>query len=230
MLQYLSQKKQEEANEEGEDEVVPQTKGKRRARFGQILSYEMSEFLGMDECPRGQVVKKLWEYIKANKLQDPKNGQRIILDDKMKVLFPGKMTVTMFSMNKLISKHVFVDDTIYSEGSRKKLDKSTKKEKEKAKEKAKKNRPASDGKPALNGFTKPVQISPEMQAFVGKETCSRPEITKKFWSYIKENGLQDDGDKRYVIADDTLQHLTGEQRFLAFSFVKLVKDHILGYA
>lgn len=214
--------------ENKEKKDVPEAKGKRRARFGQILSYEMSEFLGMEECPRGQVVKKLWEYIKANKLQDPKNGQRIILDDKMKVLFPGKKTLTMFNMSKFISKHVFVDDSIYSAGFRRKTDSIVKKEKVKTNTK-KKNETKSDGKPALTGFTKPVNLSPELQAFIGAEACSRPDITKKFWAYIKEKELQDTDDKRYVKADDALYNLTGESRFLAFSFLKLVKDHILGY-
>lgn len=225
VLRYLSQKSQVK-NDEKDD--VPEKKGNRRARFGQILSYEMSEFLGMEECPRGQVVKKLWEYIKANKLQDPKNGQRIILDDKMKVLFPGKKTITMFNMNKFISKHVFVDDSIYSAGLRKKSDPIAKKGKANAKSK-KENGVECNGKPALTGFTKPVHLSPELQAFIGAEACSRPDITKKFWAYIKEKELQDGDDKRYVNADDALYHLTGESRFLAFSFLKLVKDHILGY-
>ena len=86
-------------------------RSKRKSSFGHLLSVEMSEFLGMEECARGQVVKKLWEYIKAHKLQDPKNGQRIILDDKLKILFPGRKFVTMFNMNKLLSSHVYIDGT-----------------------------------------------------------------------------------------------------------------------
>lgn len=225
VLQYLSTKQGGNVSEDAEGSGdVPEPKGKRRALFGQILSHEMSEFLGMEECPRGQVVKKMWEYIKGNKLQDPKNGQRIILDDKLKVLFPGKKTITMFSMNKLISKHVFVDDSIYSTGSQKK----NAPKKDMKKKPAEKSKP--DGKPALTGFTKPLHLSPEMQAWVGVETCSRPEITKKLWAYVKEHDLQDPTDKRYVNADDALFHLTGESRFQAFSFLKLVKDHILEYA
>ena len=224
--QHQEEEEEEEEEEEGEeedeeDEDVPVARGKSkpRARFGQILSYEMSEFLGMEECPRGQVVKKLWEYIKANKLQDPKNGQRIILDDKLKTLFPGRKFVTMFGMNKLISKHVFVDDTMY--GGESKPKKSVAK---KATEK--KN---STNKPALTGFTKPLNLSPELQAWAGCEACSRPEITKKLWAYVKENNLQDPNDKRYVISDEALHYLTGEPRFQAFSFLKLIKDHVLGY-
>ena len=234
--EYLARQHQEEEEEEEEDtaededdveeEDMPVARGrsKPRARFGQILSYEMSEFLGMEECPRGQVVKKLWEYIKANKLQDPKNGQRIILDDKMKTLFPGRKFVTMFGMNKLISKHVFVDDTMY--GGESKAKKSNAKKSDAKNGAEKKN---STNKPALTGFTKPLNLSPELQAWAGCEACSRPEITKKLWAYVKENDLQDPKDKRYVISDEALHYLTGEPRFQAFSFLKLIKDHVLGY-
>ena len=83
--------------------------------------------------------------------------------------------------------------------------------------------------PKLTGFTKPVKLSPEMQAWMGVSSCSRPEIVKKLWAYIRQNNLLDPSDKRYVNADDTLIRLTGETRFQAFSFAKLVKKHIYGY-
>lgn len=54
-----------------------------------------------------QVVKKMWEYIKANNLQNPKNKRKIILDDKLKKIF--KPPLDMFSMNKQLSKHVYVN-------------------------------------------------------------------------------------------------------------------------
>lgn len=56
-----------------------------------------------------QVVKKLWEYIKENNLQNPKNKRKIILDDKLKKIF--KPPLDMFNMNKQLSKHVYVDGT-----------------------------------------------------------------------------------------------------------------------
>lgn len=212
-----------------EDDVPVARSGKRRARFGQILSYEMSEFLGMEECPRGQVVKKLWEYIKANQLQDPKNGQRIILDDKLKVLFPGRKSLNMFAMNKLISKHVFIDDTMYEQSSTKKKPKEKKRANPPPKTTAAK-KPKGDGGQKPGNFTKAVKLSPELQAWMGCETSSRPEITKKFWEYVKEHNLQDSSDRRYINADDTLQYLTGESHFQAFAFIKLIKDHVLGFA
>jgi hypothetical protein len=56
--------------------------------------------------PPPQVVKKLWEYIKANELQDPRDRRRIILDARLATIFPGK-AVNMLTMNKHLSRHVF---------------------------------------------------------------------------------------------------------------------------
>lgn len=55
----------------------------------------------------GQVVKKIWEYIKENNLQNPDNKRKIILDNKLKTIF--KPPLDMFKMNKQLSKHVYVD-------------------------------------------------------------------------------------------------------------------------
>jgi hypothetical protein len=51
-----------------------------------------------------QVVKAIWAYIKENNLQDPKNKQKIIVDEKLATFL--KAPVTMFSMNKQLSKHI----------------------------------------------------------------------------------------------------------------------------
>jgi upstream activation factor subunit UAF30 len=96
---------------------------------------------------------------------------------------------------------------------------------------SKKARKSSDGaSPRVNGFTKPVKLSPQLAAFMGSETAPRPQITKKLWEYVKERGLQDPSNKQFILADETLRELTGENRFQAFSFSKLIKEHILGYA
>ena len=55
--------------------------------------------------PRGEVVSKVWEYIKAHKLQAPEDGRQIVADDKLKKVF-GKDRVTMFEMNKLLAQHL----------------------------------------------------------------------------------------------------------------------------
>jgi chromatin remodeling complex protein RSC6 len=51
-------------------------------------------------------VKKLWAYIKKHGLQDQKNKRQINADDKLKKVFGGKASVSMFDMTKLVSKHL----------------------------------------------------------------------------------------------------------------------------
>ena len=70
------------------------------------LSAELEAVVGSGPLPRGQVVKKLWEYIKANNLQNPENKRNIIADDKLLPLFGGKKEVNMFEMTKLVSAHM----------------------------------------------------------------------------------------------------------------------------
>jgi chromatin remodeling complex protein RSC6 len=55
--------------------------------------------------PRTEIMKKVWVYIKKNNLQDKKNRRQINADDKLKALFGGKASVTMFEMTKYIFKH-----------------------------------------------------------------------------------------------------------------------------
>ena len=62
--------------------------------------------VGNDPLPRTELTKKLWDYIKSNNLQDPKNKRVIRADDKLKAVFDGKGEVTMFEMTKLVNNHV----------------------------------------------------------------------------------------------------------------------------
>ena len=52
------------------------------------------------------MTKKIWAYVKKNKLQDTKNRRNINADDKLKEVFGGKKQVSMFEMTKLVSKHL----------------------------------------------------------------------------------------------------------------------------
>ncbi len=70
------------------------------------LTADLEAVVGKGPMARGQVVKKLWEYIKSNNLQNPANKRNILADAKLKVLFGGKGEVTMFEMTKLVSKHL----------------------------------------------------------------------------------------------------------------------------
>ena len=68
-------------------------------------SKELAAIVGSNPIPRGEVVSKMWEYIKKNNLQNPENKREIIADDKLKPIF-GKPKVTMFEMNKHLAQHL----------------------------------------------------------------------------------------------------------------------------
>lgn len=70
------------------------------------VSPELAEVVGQGPMPRSEVVSKLWVYIKGNNLQDPKNKRNINADEKLKKVFGGKTTVSMFEMTKLVSAHL----------------------------------------------------------------------------------------------------------------------------
>jgi chromatin remodeling complex protein RSC6 len=70
------------------------------------VSPQLAEVIGEGPMPRSEVVKKLWVYIKANDLQDKENKRNINADDKLRAVFGGKDTVSMFEMTKLVSKHL----------------------------------------------------------------------------------------------------------------------------
>ena len=69
-------------------------------------SSALAEIVGAKALPRTQVVKKIWDYIKKNDLQDKKNRRNINADAKLKLVFGGKSQVSMFEMTKLLSKHL----------------------------------------------------------------------------------------------------------------------------
>ncbi len=68
-------------------------------------SEELSAVVGAGPLPRGEVVSKVWDYIKANNLQNPENRREILADDKLRKVF-GKDKVTMFEMNKYLTQHL----------------------------------------------------------------------------------------------------------------------------
>jgi chromatin remodeling complex protein RSC6 len=69
------------------------------------LSADLQAVIGPGPYPRGEVVKKIWDYIKKNNLQNPANKRNIFADDKLMPIF-GKKEVTMFEMTKLVSGHL----------------------------------------------------------------------------------------------------------------------------
>ena len=65
----------------------------------------LAAVVGASPLPRGQVVAKVWDYIRANNLQKPTDKRVILADDKLKAVF-GKDECTMFEMNKFIAQYL----------------------------------------------------------------------------------------------------------------------------
>lgn len=87
---------------------APKVKRKPNAAFMRAMNIgaALHPVVGNKPIPRTEVVKKLWEYIKKNNLQDPKERRNINADENLKKVFGGKKTVSMFEMTKLVSKHL----------------------------------------------------------------------------------------------------------------------------
>jgi upstream activation factor subunit UAF30 len=66
----------------------------------------LAAVVGDKAIPRTEVTKKIWEYIKKNKLQDAANKRMINADEKLKAVFGGKKQVSMFEMTKLVNNHL----------------------------------------------------------------------------------------------------------------------------
>jgi chromatin remodeling complex protein RSC6 len=90
--------------------AVKKTAAKRKpnAAFMKPMtpSAALGAVIGSNAMPRTEVTKKIWAYIKRNKLQDSKNRRNINADEKLKEVFGGKKQVSMFEMTKLVSRHL----------------------------------------------------------------------------------------------------------------------------
>ena len=70
------------------------------------LSDALAAVIGAKPQPRTEIIKKIWDYIKKNGLQDSKNRRMINADAKLKVLFGGKNQISMFELAKVVNNHV----------------------------------------------------------------------------------------------------------------------------
>jgi len=86
----------------------PAAKRKPNAAFMKAMtpSPTLAAVVGPAPLPRTEVTKKIWDYIKKNKLQDAENKRNINADDKLRAVFGGKKQVSMFEMTKLVSNHL----------------------------------------------------------------------------------------------------------------------------
>ena len=84
------------------------SKRKPNAAFMKAMtpSAVLANVIGSSPMPRTEVTKKIWDYIKKNKLQDSINRRLINADEKLRAVFGGKGKVSMFEMTKLVSNHL----------------------------------------------------------------------------------------------------------------------------
>ncbi|MSR73275.1 hypothetical protein EXS61_01560 [Candidatus Parcubacteria bacterium] len=78
-----------------------------------------------------------------------------------------------------------------------------------------------------SAFMKPLNVSPELAAVVGKGPMPRSEVVKALWIYIKKNNLQDPAKKRNIVADPALKVVFGGKAVVdMFEMTKLVSKHL----
>lgn len=76
-----------------------------------------------------------------------------------------------------------------------------------------------------NKFNQEYALSGSLAALIDVEKCSRPQTVKKIWHYIKENGLQDTTDKRYINCDEKMKKVFGTRKLHMFTMNKLLSEH-----
>ena len=79
---------------------------------------------------------------------------------------------------------------------------------------------------STNALQKPVTLSGDLEAVIGKGPMTRAEVTSKVWVYIKANGLQDTTDKRQINPDAKLGAVIGKDQISMFKMTAAVSKHL----
>jgi len=85
---------------------------------------------------------------------------------------------------------------------------------------------AKKAKPATSAFAKPLQPSKELAAVVGSDPLPRTEVVSKVWLYIKKHKLQNEANKREILADDKLAAVFGKSKVTMFEMNKYLAQHL----
>jgi upstream activation factor subunit UAF30 len=165
------------------------------------LSPELATLLNSEELPRTQVVKKLWEYIKGNGLQDPKDKRYVITDDKLYTVL-GVKRVHFMKMNQHLSKHITKIETG-----------------------APKATASPSKKGGGNGFTKIHQLSPPLAALLGVEKLPRTQVVKRLWELIKQRKLQDPKNGTVINNDEEMQTVFKTASMTMFEMNKVLMSN-----
>ena len=87
---------------------TPQTSGRTTRAVGGVVtpSPQLAHIIGSKPLSRGEAMKKLWDYIRKNNLQDPANRRRVRADDNLRAIFDGNESLSMFEMTAYVSRHL----------------------------------------------------------------------------------------------------------------------------
>lgn len=78
-----------------------------------------------------------------------------------------------------------------------------------------------------SGLSKPVKLSSELEAVIGKKgPMPRSEVTKSIWDYIKKHKLQDEKDRRSINPDEKLSKVLGKKQINMFKMTAKVSEHL----
>merc|ERR1711971_347912 len=80
--------------------------------------------------------------------------------------------------------------------------------------------------PKGSGLTKPLKLSADLAAIVGKDEASRAECIKELWAYLKKNNLRTPDNKQYFLPDKKMAKVFGSDKIRAFSMSKHIGAHL----
>mmetsp|Transcript_6223 Transcript_6223/g.7695 ORF Transcript_6223/g.7695 Transcript_6223/m.7695 type:complete len:342 (-) Transcript_6223:195-1220(-) len=221
---------EDESDEEDQKKTANEKPKKRQRKETGLtvikeISPEMASFLGKGtQMARTEVVKGLWNYIKANDLQNPDDRREILLDEKMKTLFKCDK-FTMFTLNKYVGSHIHPFPAV----NLNELSENSKKRKEEAARKRQAKIEAKRGNvKKVKRTHPPYRLSEQLKAVTGKDILPRPQVTQALWIYIKANNLQSDTDKRVIVCDEKLKPVMGgNDTVTIFTMNKHITPHMV---
>merc|ERR1711996_31364 len=76
------------------------------------------------------------------------------------------------------------------------------------------------------GLTKPMKVSADLKAIIGKDQSSRAQCVKELWAYLKKNNLQDPENKQFFTPDKKMAKIFGTEKIRAFSMSKFLGAHL----
>ena len=203
---------------------------KKRPGWGFVeVSPQLRAVIGEGNVSRGEIIQRLWKHIRANNLQDPSDKRFILCDAAFKQIFKSGR-VSMFKMNKELSRHIWKPEAvdspqqpaaaaaakkISSKSPEKSIAKKGTSSKASAaaqdkKKKAKSPSSKGDEPKKLNGLQQPKPLATKLADFMGSKQASRLDVSKKIWEHIKSKNLQSAENRSMINCDARLKDLLGQ--------------------